>query len=124
MKSAKQNLKPIMWVGASKRDLLLMPEKVVTNFGYALFQAQSGTHPDIAKSLKGFSGAGVLELVENHRGDTFRAVYTVRFSDAVIVLHCFQKKSTKGISTPKQEIKLLKSRLKLAEGVYEEWKNK
>lgn len=122
MASEKRHLKPVIWIGSSKRDLLHMPEKVVTNFGYALFQAQSGAHPDIAKPLKGFGGVEVLELIENYRSDTFRAVYTVRFSEAIVVLHCFQKKSTKGISTPKQEINLIKNRFKLAEIFYKEWK--
>jgi phage-related protein len=83
-----------------------------------------GAHPDIAKPLKGFGGAEVLELVERNRGDTFRAVYTVRFSNAIIVLHAFQKKSKKGISTPKQEIKLIQNRLKIAEQMYSDWKQK
>jgi len=122
MKDAKQNLKAVLWVGSSKRDLLVMPKKVVTNFGYAIYQAQLGIHPDIAKPLKGFSGADVVELVENYRSDTFRAVYTVQFSDTLIVLHAFQKKSTKGIATPKQEIELIKSRLKRAKEIYQEWK--
>ena len=97
IKDAKEIQKPVLWVGPAKRDLMKMPEKVVTNFGYAIYQAQLGTHPDIGKPLKGFSGTEVIELVQNHRSDTFRAVYTVRFSDAIVVLHAFQKKSTKGL---------------------------
>jgi len=122
-KTKKHTLKPVIWIGSSKKDLLIMPEKAITNFGYALYQAQVGAHPDIvAKPLKGFRGVEVLELVENYRGDTFRAIYTVRFTDAIIVLHSFQKKSTKGISTPKKEIDLIKNRLKLADKIYKEWK--
>lgn len=92
-----------------------MPDEVQQAFGFALFHAQMGSiHPD-AKPLKGFGGAGVLEVVEDWRGDTYRAVYTVRFASAVYVLHCFQKKSTHGIQTPKREIDLIRERLKEAE---------
>lgn len=118
----KALVKPILWVGSSKKDLMKMPTDVVTDFGYGLYQAQTGKHPDIAKALSGFGGASVIELVQNECGDTFRAVYTVKFSDAIIVLHAFQKKSKKGIATPKQDIELIKSRLKLAEEVYKDWK--
>ena len=83
-----------------------------------------GEHPDIAKTLSGFGGANVIELIDDHKGDTFRAVYTVKFSDAIIVLHAFQKKSKRGIGTPKQDIELIKSRLKLAEELYKTWKLK
>ena len=122
MKDGKQNLKAVLWVGSSKRDLLVMPKKVVTNFGYAIYQAQIGAYPDIAKPLKGFGGANVIELVENYKSDTFRAVYTVQFSEIIIVLHAFQKKSKKGIATPNQEIELIKNRLKRAKEIYQEWK--
>ena len=94
-----------------------MPEKVQDEFGYALHLAQGGgKHPN-AKPLKGqgFTGAGVLEVVDNFHGDTYRAVYTVRFANAVYVLHCFQKKSTQGIATQKHEIELIKSRLNAVE---------
>jgi phage-related protein len=88
-----------------------MPEEVKDVFGYALHLAQTGRkHPD-AKPLKGFSGAGVLEVISDFHGDTFRAVYTVRFADAVCVLHCFPKKSKKGITTPKQDMDLIHARL-------------
>jgi len=107
--------KPVYWVGSSKKDLKEMPEDVQDVFGYALQQAQSGKkHPD-AKPLKGFGGAGVLEVVEDFDSDTYRAVYTVKFGDAVYVLHCFQKKSTKGIETPQKDIELIRNRLKAAE---------
>lgn len=83
-----------------------------------------GKHPDIAKTLSGFGGASIIELVQDHKGATFRAVYTVKFSDAIVVLHAFQKKSKKGIETPKQDIELIRSRLKFAEEIYKEWKRK
>jgi len=86
--------------------------------GYALYQAQLGLKAPLAKPLRGFGGAGVLEIVEDHRGDTYRAVYTVKFSDFVYVLHAFQKKSKKGIATPKPDIDLIKKRLKIAEEDY------
>lgn len=89
-----------------------MPEEVQDVFGYALYLAQkAGRHGD-AKPPRGFSGVGVLEVVEDHRGDTYRAVYTVRYAAAVYVLHCFQKKSTSGIATPKPDMDLIEARLK------------
>lgn len=92
-----------------------MPEDVQDVFGYALHLAKTGQkHPD-AKPLKGFGGAGVLEVVDDFQGDAYRAVYTVRFADAVYVVHCFQKKSTQGIATPKPDMELIKSRLKAIE---------
>jgi phage-related protein len=104
--------KPLRWVGSSKKDLMAMPEEVQDVFGYALHLAQSGQkHPD-SKPLKGFGGAGVLEVIEDFQGDAYRAVYTVRVPGAVYVLHCFQKKSTQGIATPKHDVELIKSRLK------------
>ncbi len=99
-----------------------MPAEVITNFGFGLFQAQLGVHPDIAKTLSGFGGANVIELIQDHTSGTFRAVYTVRFSDAIVVLHAFQKKSKRGIGTPKQDMDLIRSRLKLAEELYKDWK--
>ncbi len=93
------------------------PALVQNEVGYALYLAQSGAKYVAEKPLKGL-GSGVLEVLSDHRGDTFRAVYTVRFADAVYVLHAFQKKSTKGISTPQREVDLVKARLKLAEEVH------
>ncbi len=101
-----------------------MPKDVITNFGHGLYQAQIGEHPDIEKTLSGFGGASVIELVQDHKGDTFRAVYTVKFAGAIMVLHAFQKKSKKGKETPKQDMELILSRLKLAEELYKEWKRK
>lgn len=89
-----------------------MPEDVQDTFGYALHLAQAGSKHGQAKPLKGFGGAGVLEVVEDHQGDTYRAVYTVRYATAVYVLHCFQKKSTSGIATPKPDMELIRARLK------------
>jgi phage-related protein len=102
-------------VVSSKPDISAMPDNVKTAFGLALFAAQTGGEADHVKALKGFGGRGVLEVIENHDGDTFRAVYTVRFSSAVYVLHAFQKKSKAGIATPKHEMDMVASRLKDAE---------
>jgi phage-related protein len=106
--------KPIYWIGSSKKDLRDMPENVQDTFGYALHLAQMGFKHEAAKPLKGFGSAGVLEVVENCSGDTFRAVYTVRFGDAVYVLHCFQKKSHSGSETPKEDMEKIHARLKVA----------
>lgn len=92
-----------------------MPEGVQDAFGYALYLAQAGKKHEQAKVLKGFGSAGVLEVIEDFVGSSYRAVYTVRFADAVYVLHCFQKKSRSGIATPKQELDLIRERLKAAE---------
>ena len=108
-------LKLLLWVGSSKKDLLAMPDDVVDVFGFALHLAQTGKKHDQAKPLKGFGGASVLEVVEDHMGDTYRAVYTVKIAEAVYVLHCFQKKSKQGIETPKQEMNLIRERLKAAQ---------
>jgi phage-related protein len=111
---APENMKPIFWVGSAKKDLLKMPEEVVDVIGYALHMAQGGLKHPQAKPLKGFGSAGVLEVVEDNDGNTYRAVYTVRFSNGVYVLHCFQKKSHKGIETAKHDIDVIEARLKLA----------
>jgi len=107
--------KHVLWVGSSKKDLMAMPDEVKSAFGFALYLAQQGKKHQNAKPLKGFSGAGVLEVVEDCLGDTFRAVYTVKISEVIYVLHCFQKKSKRGIETPKQEIDLIRDRLKMAQ---------
>lgn len=102
--------RPLFWVGSSRKDLLRFPEAVRMHIGTALGVAQfGGKHPD-AKPWKG-DGGGVFEIVEDYRGDTFRAVYTVRFAQAVYVLHAFQKKSKTGIKTPKADQDLIASRL-------------
>jgi len=118
------SIKQLLWISSSKRDLIKMPKDIISDFGHGLYQAQIGEHPDIGKILSGFGSAQVVELVSDHKGNTFRAVYTVRFSDAILVLHVFQKKSKHGIETPKQDMELIRSRLKLAEEVYKEWKQK
>ena len=107
-----KSYKHVLWVGSSKKDLMAMPDEVKSAFGFALYLAQQGKKHQNAKPLKGFSGAGVLEVVEDCLGDTFRAVYTVKIAENIYVLHCFQKKSKRGIETPKQEIDLIRDRLK------------
>jgi phage-related protein len=116
----KQAFKPLRWIGSAKKDLSAMPDEVQQAFGFALYHAQVGSlHPD-AKPLKGFGSAGILEIVEDSRGDAYCAVYTVRFADAVYVLHCFQKKSKRGIETPKPDIDIIRARLKEAEKMAKE----
>jgi phage-related protein len=117
-------MKPIVWIGSNKKDLLSFPEDAIRNVGHALWLAQEGDLPPCAKPLRGFGGASVLEIIENNDGETYRAVYTVRFSDAVYVLHCFQKKSKSGIATPKVDVELIKSRLKTAEDESKKWNAK
>lgn len=112
--------KPLAWVGSVKRDLLALPEEVIDTFGYALHVAQTGKKHEKAKPLHGFGSAGVLEVVEDWRGNTYRAVYTVRFSVAVFVLHVFQKKAKQGIATPRQDMELIRERLKVAEQMAKE----
>lgn len=114
-------IKPVVWVGSARADLASFPEDVKDAVGYALYIAQRGGKHADAKPLKGFGGAGVLEIVEDHAGDTYRAVYTVQFADRIYVLHAFQKKSKTGVATPKREIELIKSRLKRAEQEHARW---
>jgi phage-related protein len=112
--------KPLIWIGDSLKALQDFPEDVKDEMGFALFQAQTGRMHVKAKPLKGL-GAGVLEVVSDHRGDTFRAVYTVRLAGRVYVLHAFQKKSKSGIATPKTELDLIKQRLRRAIEIHESW---
>jgi len=98
------------WIGSSKKDLDAFPQQVKREIGVALLVAQHGGKHPKTKPLKGF-GSGVLEVVEDHDGDTYRAVYTVRFTSYVYVLHAFQKKSKRGIKTPKSDLDLIKQRL-------------
>ena len=114
-------LKPVSRIASSKDDLSALPDEVRGDVGQALYVAQRGAKHVDAKVLKGFGGAGVLEVVARHDGDTFRAVYTVRFATAIYVLHVFQKKSKSGTATPKKDMDLVKSRLKLAEEDYAHW---
>lgn len=110
--------RPLFWVGSSKRDLLAMPEPVVRELGTALGVAQHGGKHPAAKPWKG-EGPGVFEVVSDFDGDAFRAVYTVRFRKALYVLHCFQKKSPRGIRTARTDVDLINRRLKLAHADYE-----
>jgi phage-related protein len=110
--------KPVRWVGRSLDDLRTLPDEPRREVGHALFAAQRGETDPAAKPLKGFGGAGVLEIVAWQQGDTWRAVYTVRFEDAIYVLHVFQKKSKKGIATPAREMDLIRRRLAEAERDY------
>ena len=118
-------LKRVDFIGSSLEDLKKFPDEVKQDIGYALFKAQQGLKPIRVKTLKGF-GTGVLEIIENSIGGTYRAVYTVNFPEVVYVLHCFQKKSTRGIKTPRQDIELIKKRLRSAEENYKtkEWRIK
>lgn len=113
--------KPVHWVGRSREDLRKFPDAVTYEIGQALWFAQMGDKHPSAKPLKGFKGAGVLEIVEDFSGDTYRAVYTVRFTRAIYVLHTFKKKSTRGIKTPKHELDLIEARLRQARADYEHW---
>lgn len=108
-------VRAVVWVGPTRKELKAFPRPVQRALGLALYAAQLGETPPDAKPLKGFRGAGVLELVEDHRGDTYRAVYTVRFATAVYVLHVFQKKSKRGVATPQKDIELIRARLRWAE---------
>lgn len=105
-----QRRRPLFWEGSSKRDFRRFPTTVQKDLGVALFVVQLGGTPLSAKAWKGL-GSGVYELVADHRGDTYRAVYTVKVADRVYVLHAFQKKSTSGISTPKPDVDLIEQRL-------------
>ena len=107
--------KPLERIGSSHKDLMALPADVRRLIGFALSLAQAGDKHDAAKVLKGFGGAGVLEVVEDNIGGTYRAVYTVKFAEAVFVLHCFQKKSKRGIATPKENMDIIHARLKIAE---------
>ena len=110
-----RGLKPVEWVGSSYREFISFPAPIQQEMGYALYLAQTGRMHVSAKPLKGFGSAGVVELVEDDQHGTYRAVYTVKFESAVYVLHAFQKKSKKGIKTPRDEIETVQRRLKLAE---------
>ena len=110
-------LKPLIWVGSSRRDFRAMPDEVKSHMGYALYVAQLGGKHRDAKPLKGFGGAGVVEIVKDHRGDTFRAIYTVRLADTIYVLHAFQKKSRSGRETSKADMALIVARLRDAEEI-------
>jgi phage-related protein len=116
--------KPLEWVGRALDELMEFPEPTRRSVGYALRFAQAGVKTDNAKPLHGYGGAGVLEVVENHDGDTYRAVYTVKFEGVVYALHCFQKKSKNGKETPKPTIDLINQRLSLAEKKHKQYTKK
>jgi phage-related protein len=122
--AAMPDLKPVVWIGSSKADLSTFPEEVKDSIGFALYGAQLGGKHHSAKPLRGFGGAGILEILDDHDGATYRAVYTVRFPERVYVLHAFQKKSKTGIKTPKAQISLIESRLKRAEEEHKAWSDR
>lgn len=112
-------MKAVYWIGSSLEDLKEFPDEVKSIAGYAIYLAQTGSiHPN-SKPLRGYGGAGVIELVERYSGNAYRVVYANKFKGVVYVLHAFQKKSKIGIATPKQEIDLINSRLKLAAEHYD-----
>ena len=111
--------KPLYWIGSSLKDITRFPVKAQRSVGFALSAAQYGGKHTAAKPWKG-EGSGVLEVVKDHDGDTYRAIYTVRFANAVYVLHAFQKKSPRGIETRQSDIALVRERLKVAQQDYEE----
>ncbi|VAW18668.1 hypothetical protein MNBD_BACTEROID05-232 [hydrothermal vent metagenome] len=111
--------KPLEWIRSAQKDLREFPDAVKYDVGHALREAQQGGKPSSAKPLKGYKGAGILEIVDDYDTDTYRAVFTIKFKKAVYVLHCFQKKSKKGIETPKKEMTLINNRLKTAQEHYE-----
>src|ERR1700676_4563178 len=111
------SLKPVVWIGSGRKDLRAFPEPVQDHMGYALYVAQHGGKHHDTKTLSGFGGAGMVEVVKDFRGDTFRAIYTLRFAGAVYVLHAFQKKSKTGRETPRRDMQLIKQRLREAEQI-------
>lgn len=111
------SLRPVVWVGSSRKDLRTFPDPVQSHMGYAIYVAQRGGKHRDTKVLSGFGGAGVLEVVKDFRGDTFRAVYTLKFADSVYVLHAFQKKSKSGRETPRRDMELIEQRLHEAERI-------
>ena len=111
--------KRVIWIASSREDLRAFPEEVKDAVGYALYLAQIGGKDEAARPLRGFGGAGVVEVSKDFAGDTYRAVYTVKFAGFVYVLHCFQKKSKRGAETPRRDLDLIQSRLRLAERDYE-----
>jgi phage-related protein len=114
MAKVSRLLRPVLWIASSKRDYRTFPLQVQEHLGFELYLVQTGQHPPSAKAMKGLR-SGTIELVEDFHGDTYRAVYTVRFKEAVYVLHAFKKKSKRGIKTPKGDIDLVKRRLRDAE---------
>ncbi len=118
------SMKPVLWIGSSRKDLKNMPEKVQSEFGHSLREIQKGRDPGNTKLLKHLGEPGISEIIVDEREGTFRAIYTLEFKDAIAVLHVFQKKSKSGIATPKKEIDLVLQRLKQARVDYQEFKRK
>ena len=118
-----RHAKPIVWMGSSREDLRGFPEQVRRDIGQALYAAQQGETDPAAKPLKGFGGADVMEIVDRHDTNTYRAVYTVRFAGRIYVLHAFQKKSKKGIATPQKDVDVIRQRLAAAERLHKERQN-
>lgn len=114
----REDPKPLEWIGSSLQTLRAFPAEVKDHIGFALYQAQLGLKHRSAKPLKHL-GSGILEVVSRYDKDTYRAVYTVRFAEAVYVLHAFEKKSKRGIATPQQETELVRQRLRAAERHYQ-----
>ena len=110
-------LRPVVWVGSSRKELREFPDPVQDHMGYALYLAQRGGKHRDTKPLTRFGGAGVVEIIKDYRGDTFRAVYTLRYRGAVYVLHAFQKKSKSGRETPRRDMELIQQRLREAERI-------
>ena len=121
--SVDTTTRQLLWIGSSKKDLMALPTPVRKFFGHTLNFAQEGEQHEAAKVLNGFGGAGVLEVLESDADGTYRAVYTVKFREAVFVLHCFQKKSKSGIATPKKDMDIIHARLKVAETLAKEIRN-
>jgi len=111
----EQQLRPLEFIGSSRKDLVAFPDEARQDVGHALYLAQKGERAPSAKVLKGFGGGGVVEIVEDREGDAYRCAYTVRLERAVYVLHAFKKKSKRGVETPKHDMDLIRSRLKEAE---------
>ncbi len=114
MKGLPRPVKALRWIASAHKDYGEFPEGGQDSFGFELFLAQTGQHPPSAKPLQGF-GSGVVELIEDHYGDTYRAVYTVRFGTAIYVLHSFKKKSKRGVKTPQGDVELIRRRLRDAQ---------
>jgi phage-related protein len=115
--------RPVIWIGSSRRDLRGFPREVRRNIGQALYAGQQGETDPSAKPLRGFGGGSVLEIIAEHHGDTWRTVYTVRYAEAIYVLHAFQKKSKRGIATPKKDMDIIHQRLAEAERLHRERQN-
>jgi phage-related protein len=114
-------IKPLVWIGRSRGGISAFPEEVKDSIGFALYLAQQGGKHVNAKPLRGFGGAGVLEIVEDFAGEAYRLIYTGQFSGRIYALHAFQKKSKTGIKTPKSEIDLIQVRLRHASEEHARW---